>query len=471
MGFMDLFSTLFVQENGVGNVREKPSSSSSSSPWGLSKGHDQRPWMINGCDQRLSMEEILMVAGEKFIQFSTNRVDGVSMLFHPYGSSISGLCLDDERDVEIMHSLLAAAENVSIRQFDAAARFTSRCSRLVSETGSPVQRLGVHFSAALEQKICRESGVVMDKKRQAQRRDAGLALGTNCAFLASHQQIPFGQAAQFAGMQAIIERVKGAKKVHLIDLQIRSGIQWTALIQGVAELGSLQRLKITAVGIEGQHYMEETGKRLQGFAESMKLGCFVFRAVYLADVSEFSEAKLEVEEEETVAVYSSMMLRSMISKPQALENMMRGIARMRPAVMVVSEVEANHNSPSFIDRFTEALLFYSAYFDCLEECMEGSNEYRAILEGHFFGEAIMNIVASEGEERVTRSVKVGVWREFFGRFGMVEVELSESAKYQARLVVEQFVKGRSCSVEFDGKGMIVGWKGTPIHSLTVWTFS
>ncbi|KAH6826606.1 hypothetical protein C2S53_017133 [Perilla frutescens var. hirtella] len=419
------------------------------------------------------MEEILMVAGEKFIQFSTNRVDGVSMLIHPYGSSISGLCSDDERDVDIIHTLLTAAENVSTRQFSAAASLVSRCHRMASASGSPVQRLGLHFSAALEQRICRECGVEMPIKKSRVERDqdhAGLALGTNNAFLASHQQLPFGQVAQFAAMQALIEEVRVSRKIHVIDLQIRSGIQWTALMQGLVDCSSLQRLKITAVGTSDQVYVEETGKRLQSFALSLNLP-FLFEAVYVKEMAAlFVDDVIRVEVDETVAVYSFMMLRSMIARPEALESVMRGIARMRPAIMVVSEVEANHNSPSFIDRFTEALLFYTAYFDCLEECMERGNEYRKILEGRFFGEGIVNIVASEGRERVTRNVRVRVWREYFRRFGMVETELSESSRYQARLVVEQFGKGGCCNLEFDGKGLIVGWKGTPIQSLTVWKF-
>ena len=41
----------------------------------------------------------------------------------------------------------------------------------------------------------------------------------------------------------------------------------------------------------------------------------------------------------------------------------------------------------------------------------------------YFGEGIRNSVASEGEERIIRSVKLDVWRAFFARFGMVETDL------------------------------------------------
>lgn len=485
IGFMDLFSSVFEQENNASSDGMMSHGAVGRRPRGGEEEDEEGLKIINNnynksYDQRLSMEEILMVAGEKFIQFSTNRIDGISMMFHPYGSAISGLCFDDERDVEIMHTLLSAAEKVGLKQFDAAARLVSRCQMMLSESGSPVQRLGVYFAAALEQKMRKECDVNLmmmfdyqKKKKKVDNDDhKGLALGTNNAFLAAHQKLPFGQIAQFAGVQAILEQVSGCRKVHLIDLQIRSGVQWTALMQGLADSDrrTLQRLRITAVGTADQAYMEETGKRLQSFAHTMNLP-LSYKVVYLQGMDAFHEDLLSIESDETVAVYSMMMLRSMISKPESLDTVMKAVRRIRPVVMVVSEVEANHNSPSFIDRFTEALLFYSAYFDCLEECMERDNEYRGILEGRFFGEGIINIVAAEEEERVTRNVKVSVWRKYLSRFGMREMELSESSKYQARLVVEQFgSKGRCCNLEFDGKALIAAWKGTPIQSLTAWNF-
>ncbi|KAI3460751.1 hypothetical protein Pfo_017414 [Paulownia fortunei] len=424
----------------------------------------------NAGEQKLSMEEILMLAGERFIQFSTNRVDGISMFIHPYGSSLSGLSMDDARDVELVHLLLAAAENVGIQQFDLANKMISRCLWMASDSGTPVQRVALYFAEALQEKINRESGrITTEKKKQPDKQGKGLALGTNSTFLASHQELPFAQVMQFAGIQAIIENVKTAGKIHLIDLQIRSGIQWTGLMQGLSEC-PIQSLKITAVGTADQRHIEETGKRLLSFAQSLNLP-FSFKVVYLTDMRAFKEDLLNIEADEIVVVYSYMMLRSMISKPDLLENLMRAITRLKPALMVVTEVEANHNSPSFVDRFIEALLFYSAFFDCLEDCMERNNQYRAELEGTYFGEGILNIVAADGQERITRNVKLDVWRAFFMRFGMIEIELSHSSRYQASLVLKQFAQGSSCTLECNGKGLTVGWKGTPLHSLTAWKFS
>ncbi|KAJ0093447.1 hypothetical protein Patl1_24909 [Pistacia atlantica] len=88
------------------------------------------------------------------------------------------------------------------------------------------------------------------------------------------------------------------------------------------------------------------------------------------------------------------------------------------------------------------------------------------------GEAIRNIIANEGEERIVRHMKIDAWRAFFSSFGLVETELSMSSLYQAELVVKNFAcgKGKSCTFEKNGKSLIVGWKGSPHLSLSVWKF-
>ncbi|CAI9781061.1 unnamed protein product [Fraxinus pennsylvanica] len=403
----------------------------------------------NVVGQKLTMEEILRMAGERFIQFSTNKEDGISMFIHPYGSSLSGLSIDEARDVELLHLLLVAAENLGFKHFDFASKMITRCLQMASVSGTPVQRVVYYFAIALQERINRETGRIMTQKIKLPIKPLKeLALETNNTFLASHQELPFTQVMQFAGIQNIIENVRRASKIHLIDLQIRSGVQWTALMQGLAERHEhpIKRLNITAVGTTDQLYIEETGRRLLSFSESLNLP-FRFKAVYVTDMRDFKEDLLNIEAGETVIVYSFLMLRSMVSRPDCIENVMGAIRRLRPVLMVVVEVEANHNSPSFVDRFIEALLSYSAYFDCLEDCKERIGQSRMNLEGIYFSRGILNIVSTEGQERTSRNVKTDVWRAFFARFGMIELELSESSWYQAYLVLKQFVHGSSCTLE------------------------
>ncbi|MBA0740703.1 hypothetical protein Gogos_013895 [Gossypium gossypioides] len=182
---------------------------------------------------------------------------------------------------------------------------------------------------------------------------------------------------EFEWIQAIVEHVSKAKKVHIIDLGIKTGVQWTVLMQALVS---------------------------------------------------------------------------------------RVIKLINPCLMVVPQIEANQNSPMFANRFFEALFFFSVYFDCLVTCMKWNCVNREIVKSVYFAEGIRNMVAAEGEERRVRHVKFDVWRAFFVRYGMEEVELSMSSLYQACLVLKTFACGRFCTLDMNGKCLLVRWKGTPVHS-------
>lgn len=92
------------------------------------------------------------------------------------------------------------------------------------------------------------------------------------------------------------------------------------------------------------------------------------------------------------------------------------------------------------------------------------------LEGSYLSEEIRSIIATEGEERIFRNMKIDAWRYHFKSFGMIEREVSISTLSQAVLVAGKFARGISCTLDKNGKCLTVGWKGTPILSLSAWKF-
>ncbi|CAN1806557.1 DELLA protein RGL2 [Linum perenne] len=291
-------------------------------------------------------------------------------------------------------------------------------------------------------------------------------------FLEFYEKVPFGQVSEFAAIQAVVDSVASSRRIHIVDFNIKNGEQWTIFMQALVSREEIpvDHLKITAIGTVGKGMLEETGKRLIGFAEAMELS-FSFKLIMVEDLMDLKEEMFEIDCDETVAVLSEYLLTTLISSAAKLDYVMKLIWKIKPCVMVVTEVESNHNSPVFVNRFIETLFFVSAYFDCLEACMDRESPHRMFVESTIFGEGTKIIVAKEGEERGIRNVKVDVWRAYFRRFGMEEAELSLSCVYQAELVAKKFKCWRSCTVELDDKSLIVGWKGTPIHSITAWNFN
>ncbi|KAK7344375.1 hypothetical protein VNO77_13900 [Canavalia gladiata] len=428
--------------------------------------NDNTEICVSVSPQKLSTEEIIRLAGARYIQHSSQWHE---IPMHPYGF---GLSEEENRDVELAQFLLAAAERVGCQQFERASMLLFNFP-WNSSGGSPVQRVIFHFAQALGERINKGTGRRLTlkgcEKNQERELIEKLTWDTSMAVIC-HKKIPFNQVMQFAAVQAMVEHVASKSKIHLINLDIGCGVLCTSLMQALADRQErpVQFLKITAVGFQGKTELEEIGKRLMSFAESLNLP-FFYKVVFVKDVIEIKMEQFEIEDDEAVVIYSPYLLRTMVSNSDSLENLMRVIRKIRPCIMIVLELEANHNSPSFVNRFIEALFFYAAYFDCIETCMKEDYECRMRIEA-ILSEGIRNIVAMEDRERTVRNVKIHVWRRFFARYRMVETEFSDSSLYQANLVAKKFDCANFCTLDKNGKCLIVGWKGTPIHSISAWKF-
>ncbi|XP_057434266.1 DELLA protein RGL1-like [Lotus japonicus] len=423
---------------------------------------------------KLSTEDVMRVAGTRAIQ-SASESPGLDLLVtHPFGFSFSELYAEEKEDVALAESLLSCAEKVGYQQFERARKLLSHCKSFSSKTASPVKRVVHYFAEALHHRIDKETGRVSSKEMQEMKPfdPEVLSKGTlNPTVYAFYKVLPFVQVTMFTAVQAIIENVTEAKKIHLIDLEIRKGAQWTTLMHALESRHDcpVELLKITAVGsgTTSRREIEDTGESLKDYAHSLNIP-FSFSVVMVSEM--LSVDQFEIDPEETVAVYSQFAIRSKILQSEQLESIMRVVRTIRPVVMVVAEIEANHNSTSFVKRFIEALFYFSAFFDCLEACMKHDEQNRMMIES-LFGHGIRNIVAAEGAERKHRNVTIDVWREFFSRFGMEETELSRVSLYQADLVAKRFPCGSCSTFNMNGHCLLVGWKGTPISSVSVWKFT
>ncbi|CAN1161627.1 DELLA protein GAI1 [Linum perenne] len=418
---------------------------------------------------RLSTEELFRIAGARFIQSYSKSGD---LGTNTFDISLSGVLSDEEREnVELVEFLLTAAEKVGDGQFERAAKLLVACDLKSSAVGDPVQRLVHYFSVALRERIDRQTG---KKTVQKQASVHEMMHQPRECLLEFYEKLPFGQVTNFAAIQAVVDSVANATRIHIVDFNIKNGEQWTIFMQALIsrpEENPVEHLKITSIGTMYKDMLEETGQRLTEFAEAMAFP-FSYKVIMVEDLMELKEDMLEIDfEEESVAVLSEHMFSTLISSVEKMDYVMKVIRKMKPCVMVMTEVEANNNSPLFVNRFVEALFFGGAFFDCLEVCMERDNPHRMFVESTIYGEAVKIVVANEGEERGVRNVKMDAWRAYFGRFGMVEADLSFSCVYQAELVAKKFPSWKSCTVEVVGKSLIVGWKGTPIHSVTAWNLT
>lgn len=420
-----------------------------------------------------STETTIRVAAGKFIQSIPERSSELSMLNHPYPSYLLACSGENSEGVQLIQNLLFSAEKVSDNQYERALKFLKECEKKNLHTGTPVQRLVFYFSRALSEKIANETGRIIPKDLGEEHVDpVESVLFPNMNLMISfHKEHPLSQVTKFVGVQAILDHLKEARKVHVIDLQIRTGVQWIILMQALAARTEhpIQHLKITAVGTGWKSIMEETGRQLTGFAQSLKLE-FTFKIVLFEDLLDLNHTLFDLDADESLAIYAPYILATFVGRVNEIDHLMRMMRNMNPCVMIVTELEVNFNSPTFIGRFVECLFFFGAFFDSLEDCFKNDETTRINIESTWFGSSIRNILAADGDQRKFRHVNINVWRAFFTRFGLVEIELSVSSLDQACLGLQSVPYGSSCTLYKDGKCLTLGWKGNPLSSLSAWKF-
>lgn len=182
----------------------------------------------------------------------------------------------------------------------------------------------------------------------------------------------------------------------------------------------------------------------------------------------------ELMEKEPVNGYSpsqdSVLSSPLASSPSPkAERFLASLWSLSPKIMMVTEQESSHNGPALTERFTEALNFYAALFDCLESTAPRMPAERARVERLLFGEEIKNIIACEGAERRERHEKLERWVQRLELAGFGRLPLSYFALLQARRLLQSYgCEGYKVREE---KGcLFICWQDRPLFSVSAWRF-
>ncbi|GLJ20648.1 hypothetical protein SUGI_0375980 [Cryptomeria japonica] len=418
----------------------------------------------------LCSEEIVKLAGARYIRGSPN--GGMESCF-----VTPAMAMEDQNGLESAHLLFTSADFITSKQYDQAARLLTQCRKLSSQWGSPIQRLCYYFSGALQERIERQ---VCEDLRNPLKSALNFANNFNSGFnkaefnqvLAFYNRVlPYVKLVQLTSVQAILDTVGNSGKIHVIDLEIRNGCQWSVLMQSLALRSSsypIKLLRITALGMDSDD-LKDSGRRLHELAQSLGIP-FSYRMVQIKCLQEIHEGMFNIKPGEAVAVFAPTVFHRLLYNRSLLENVIDVVKRLRPRIMVNIEVEADNNSPSFDKRLVDVLFHSSACFDSLDVIMPDRHDPRRVkYEEIFCGRQITNTIACEGSERKVRHVKIDVWRCFFEHKGWREMSFSYQAWYQARLLLKEFPNGECFSVEASGDALITGWKTTPVVAVSLWT--
>ncbi|KAF7019303.1 hypothetical protein CFC21_032495 [Triticum aestivum] len=309
---------------------------------------------------------------------------------------------------------------------------------------------------------------------------------------------PFPRLAGTAANYAIIDAVQSERNavLHVVDLGGADPGQWLLLLRFFANRPGAsthhQILRLTIVNEEDE-FLSSTAALLALEAEHLHVG-FQFHPVKLHIDQLLSIEPLDVRSGEALVVVSTLQLHRLLAdefaeaatrphdrkgKRQAHATMtradalLRNLAELSPKLMVVTEQEANHNGMEFKDRFGNALKYYGALFDALEESVpaRGSALERAEVERCLLLPEIRDIVACDGAQRRERHEQMVHWAARMEAAGFVPATMSPGTVAQtailARMLAGDSRAYRVCG-ENDGRCIFIYRGDVPMFSVSTW---
>ncbi|KAG0469823.1 hypothetical protein HPP92_016523 [Vanilla planifolia] len=384
------------------------------------------------------------------------------------GSEVSSLVMLDTQEVGIrlVHALMACAEAVQHDNFTAADVLVKQISILAESQGGAMRKVAGFFAEALARRIYRLHPL------QDNSLDSAFS---DILYMHFYESCPYLKFAHFTANQAILEAFTGCRSVHVIDFSMKQGMQWPALMQALAlRPGGPPSFRLTGIGPpqpDNTDALQQVGWKLAQLADTIHVD-FEYRgfvANSLADLEPFMLespmlADHESDEQEVVAINSVFELHRLLAWPGALEKVLATVRAVKPRILTVVEHEANHNSALFLERFTEALHYYSTMFDSLEGgggASEGQQDQ--VMSEMYLGRQICNVVACEGAERAERHETLLQWRGRMERAGFAPQHLGSNAFKQASMLLALFASGDGYRVEKEGCPTL--WVAyTPSHS-------
>ncbi|XP_030475994.2 protein SLENDER RICE1-LIKE 1-like [Syzygium oleosum] len=375
--------------------------------------------------------------------------------------------LEEDSGIQLVHALMTCAESVERGDSSLAASLVEEMQALLARvnTSCGIGKVAGYFIDALSRRLLGLGSAA----------PAAASAYGNEALLYHHfyEACPYLKFAHFTANQAILEAFDGHDCVHVIDFNLMHGLQWPALIQALAlRAGGPPMLRLTGIGPpspDGRDTLREIGLRLMELARSVNVR-FAFRGVAASRLEDVKPWMLQVRpDEEAVAVNSILQLHKLLGSDPPREppigSVLPWIRGLNPKIMTVVEQEASHNQPGFLDRFTEALYYYSTLFDSLEAACPVQPD-KALAELYLQRE-ICDVVGREGAARVERHEPLDKWRARLGRAGFRPLHLGSNAFKQASMLLTLFSAEGYSVEEVDGC-LTLGWHSRPLIAASAW---
>ncbi|MFZ6690164.1 GRAS family protein [Undibacterium sp. SXout20W] len=364
------------------------------------------------------MKETAMLA-----QKSTYAQRQLSFLANRSSKNITDSHTEQLRNEIILAKAIKTAQLFDCGQTDDAYQKACEVLALTEPNGAPLHRLTRVLVSGIQRRCYSQTEFLGNLYSD---RSSPIAMIKAYDLLA--KSTPFIKFAYNACNLAIVAKASNTNRLHIIDIGIGSGNQWSELfsiLQGTSFFP--KKIHITGIDIPGtERGLEAVRERLSKEARLVGID-FSFTAI-AAKAEEMSFADIGVQWSEFLVVNAVLALHY-TPAGDAIQNaahsrlaLLKQIKSLNPQLVLMVEPDANHNHAVFDERCHEALQHYIHIFNAFEYLFPRHLRERTILENEFFGKEIINILTASGSDRVERHERKEIWAKHMQDAGFTQAE-------------------------------------------------
>ncbi|KAF9664492.1 hypothetical protein SADUNF_Sadunf16G0024400 [Salix dunnii] len=357
----------------------------------------------------------------------------------------------------LFHKLMECAKAIEGGNLDVADSLLESIQSLASQEDSKSTRKVVKYFA--EALVRRAYGI---------RPLCPLSLPTFLFDHLEHMCRPFFEFAQTTTEDIIADALNpGDKRLHIIDLSIMSRIsRWTDFIHQLkVRYGGLQSVLITSVTPKLSNHSDQSSQEWDRKVSDVDLEWRQLMYNSPDDIVKCFSRLRKKRKDEMVVVKWGFILRKLLAQDGAIEQVLSKVKDLEADIMVISEQEANLNSPDFSKRLEQSLQYYSTVFESLE-----LNDDTFMSWETYFRQQIGNVVACEGIDRVERIESFDQWQQRLSQAGFRPIPLQGvHFAHDLLFYFEQMGIKEMRIDETDGH-IQLSWHGFPLAVASAWKF-